>query len=213
MPAAFGAFGDHGIGAKALHTARKRGSGNHGDHLDAGFFPHVHVVGGAAGARGDHVDFQVHQKARQLGGVGIHEHDVRAKGLVRDGAGSAHLLFDPRQRSAAARDDAKPARLADGAGQAGVGDARHSTLDDGHLDAQKFGDASIHFCFVPLLARCRQHTTCARFSYPSMLVQRRDHATRRRSVSRYLRVAFKPHTHLTCGYECMKIHLRSKRAR
>ena len=144
VPARFRALGHDGVGAQAFHADRERGRCDDGDDLDARFLPHLHVVGGASGARGDDVDLQLDEQFRELGGVGVHEHDVRAERLARDLARGFDLLAHPGQGSTAARDDAEAARLAHRAREARVGDARHRTLNDGHVDAQKLRNTRFH---------------------------------------------------------------------
>lgn len=79
MATRFGALRHDSIGTEPLHADREGGRRNDGDDLDARSLPHLHVVRRAAGARGDHVNLQVDKQFRELGGIGIHEHHVRAK--------------------------------------------------------------------------------------------------------------------------------------
>ena len=144
MAARFGALRHNGVGAEALHANRKGGRRDDGDDLDARGLPHLHVVRRAAGTCGDHVDLQVDEQLRELGGVGIHEHHVCAKRLRRDLARSFDLVAHPIERGTAAGDDAKPARFADRARQARVGNASHGALNDRHLNAQEFGNTCFH---------------------------------------------------------------------
>ena len=144
MAAGLGALGHHGVGSEALHARGQRAGGHHGHHLDAGVLPQLHVVRGRTRARRDDVNTQLRQKLGRLARVRIHEHDVRADGLVGNRAGDAHLLLDPVERRAAACDDAEAAGLAHRAGQARIRDARHRALHDGHLDAQQFRYPRLH---------------------------------------------------------------------
>ena len=188
VPAAFGAFRNHGVGAKALHAARQGGGGNHGDYLDASFFPHVHVVCRATRTGGNHVDFQVDKQLCQFSCVRIHEHNVSAKRLVGDLARRAHLLLHPFKGCATTGNDAQAARCAHRARQAGVGDARHGTLDNGHVNAQQFRDTCIHVAGFPILPLREITPKRRRVSYRKMVEQRANDASYNRIVSRYLRV-------------------------
>ena len=188
MPAAFGALGNNGIGAQALHAFGERGGSHDGDDLDTGLFPHAHIVGGAASAGGDHIDFQIDEQLGKLGGVGVHEHDVGADGFVGDLAGSRNLLLHPFQRRAAAGDDAQAAGGADGASQAGIGDARHGTLYDGLLNAQKLSDTGIH---IPRSYSRKQTSNTpdkAMTTYREMVVQAVGISRQTEFLSRFLRL-------------------------
>ena len=119
------------------------------DDLDAGRFPGFHILAGVAGAGGDDLNPLLDDDFGEVVGVGAHEHDVYAEGLVRQGLGLADLLPDHFRRGGAARDEADAARIGDGCGQGGFGDPRHAALEDGVLDAEQIGNSGFHIKSSP----------------------------------------------------------------
>ena len=140
MAAGLGALGHHGDGAGALDELGHGNGGHHGDDLDAGGVPGLHVLGRVAGAGDDDRHVLVDDDLGHLVGKRAHEHHVDAEGLVGLLAQLVDLVTQPVGVGVHGRDDAQAARLGDRRRQGGVGDPGHAALEDGLLDAEKVAD-------------------------------------------------------------------------
>ena len=94
-----------------------------------------------------------------LGGLGVHEHDVDAEGLVREGAALVDVLPEGPGIHAAAADEAHGPRVGDGRGELAGGDVGHAALDDGEFRAQEL--IEFHFFFSSFYLYRQRLTTPA----------------------------------------------------
>ena len=140
MAAGLGALGHHGHGTGALDELGHGNGGHHGDDLDAGLVPGLHVLGGVAGAGHDHGHVLVDDDLGHLVRERAHEHHVHAEGLVGLLAQLVDLVAQPVGVGVHGCDDAQAAGLGDGGGEGGIGDPGHPALEDGLLDAEKVTD-------------------------------------------------------------------------
>ena len=179
MAAGLGSLGDDGVGAQPLHPPGLRCTRHHGKHPDVGLLPHRDELGRASCTGGHHIDVQLAEKLRQLGGLGVHEHHVGAKRFVRHRAGLRHLFRHPVKRGPSTGDDPQAARLTHSRRKPCIGNARHRTLDDGCFDPQQLRHTRPH-THAPTTNRCRR-PSCRPYRYP------RVHRTRCRASPRHRR--------------------------
>ena len=136
MAAGLRALGDDGVHAVALQTLCQDGRGHHGDDLDALLLPGGDVLAGVAGAGGDHLHVLLQDDLGDVVGIGAHQHQVDAEGLVRQLLGPADLLAEAVAVPAAGGDHAQGAGVGAGGGELAGGDVGHAALDKGILGPQ-----------------------------------------------------------------------------
>ena len=130
------ALGDDGVHAVALQPLGQDRSGHHGDDLDALFLPGGDVFAGVAGAGGDHLHILLQNDLGDVVGIGAHQHQVDAEGLVRQLLGPADLLAETVAVPAAGGDHAQGPGVGAGGGELAGGDVGHAALDEGILGSQ-----------------------------------------------------------------------------
>ena len=136
MTARFAAFGDHGNGSRPLDQARERDRSDHGNHLDPGLIPGLHVLARVA-RTGNHDGHPLlDHDPRDLIGMRAHEHHVDAERLVRFLTQLANLVAQPCCIGVHSRDDAEAPRFRYGRGERGVGDPCHTALKNRGLDPE-----------------------------------------------------------------------------
>ena len=136
LAAALGALGDDAVNAVALQPLGQDRSGHHGDDLDALFLPGGDVFAGVAGAGGDHLHILLQNDLGDVVGIGAHQHQVDAEGLVRQLLGPADLLAETVAVPAAGGDHAQGPGVGAGGGELAGGDVGHAALDEGILGSQ-----------------------------------------------------------------------------
>ena len=104
MSARLGTLCDDRIGARLLHSLCKSYRGNNGHHLYACFLPCSHVLAGIARTCGDDLNALVDTELCKVVGIGAHEHDVHAEGLVGLLLAETYLLTKIVDGSASACD-------------------------------------------------------------------------------------------------------------
>ena len=100
------------------------------------FLPGGDVLAGVAGAGGDHLHVLLQDDLGDVVGVGAHEHEIDAEGLVRQLLGPADLLAEPIAVPAAGGDHAQGPGVGAGGGELAGGNVGHAALNDGETGPQ-----------------------------------------------------------------------------
>ena len=132
------ALGDDGVHAIAIQPLGQNRRRHYGHHLDALFLPGGNVLAGIAGAGGDHFHALFQNDLGDVVGIGAHQHQIDAEGLVRQLLGPADLLAETVAVPAAGGDHAQGPGVGAGGGELAGGDVGHTALDKGVLGSQDF---------------------------------------------------------------------------
>jgi hypothetical protein len=150
MPGTLEAVDAHRIAADALGLERVANRRALVNDLHARLLQRLHERLRAAAGGLDDLHAAVDDDAHVLVVRRRHEHrqnrEIHAEGLVGHLVAARDLLLEiGRRRLREAGDDAEPAGVGDGRGHLGVADVMHAALNDGVLDAEKLGDAGLHW--------------------------------------------------------------------
>ena len=112
MAAGFRALGDDAVHPVPGQPSGQDGGRYHGEHLDPGLLPGGDILAGVARSGGHYLYLLLGDDLSHLIGGRIHQHQVDAEGLVREGAAQADLLPQfLRLPDAAGGDDSQGARV------------------------------------------------------------------------------------------------------
>ena len=148
MAAALGALRDQRIGARFFQMPGQKGGGHHGNHRDARLLPLGQILSGIACTGGYHPDTLLHHDLGKGVRLGMHEHDVHAKGLVGPFTTAADVGPQLLGVHAAGTDQAQRARVGTGGGKLAGGNVGHAALNNGVSGTQKF--VQKFHCSAPL---------------------------------------------------------------
>ena len=138
VAAGLGALGNDAVRPGPLHQLGQRHRRHHGEDLGPGLLPQGKVGGWVARPGGDEAYVLLRGDLGHGPGLGVHEHDVHAEGLVGQAAAEADLRPKGVGVHAAPADQAHTAGVGDGGGEGGGGDVGHAALDQGKFRPQKF---------------------------------------------------------------------------
>ena len=138
MAAAFTALSDQRGGTQPGHQLCHGNGCHHGNDLDTGLFPVLHILGRISGTGGNDLHFFFHNHTGNFICERTHQHDVHADGFVGKGSGNMDLLPDIGTRGVSRRDNTKAAAITYGSGQFTVSDPSHASLKYGVLNTQFF---------------------------------------------------------------------------
>ena len=137
MSAGLGALGDDPVRAGALHQPGQRHRSHHRKYLGAGLLPARDEACRIPRAGGDHRHPLLRCDIRHLLRLWVHQHDIHAKGTVRQGPAPAYALPKARCIHAASADESQGAGVGDGGGKFGGGNIGHTALNNGEFRTQQ----------------------------------------------------------------------------
>ena len=147
MAAALGALGNDAVHPGLGHHLGQRDRGDHGEDLGPRLLPHGDIGTGAARAGGNDRHLLLGGDPGQFVGLGMHEHDVHAEGLIGQGTAQMDVLPEGLRAHAARADKAQGTRVRNGSGKSAGGDVGHAALDKGELGPQDLVEFHVNLPF------------------------------------------------------------------